>query len=76
MIKEYLTRKEAAEYLTNKGFPISPKTLAKYATVGGSPEYRRFGNRRVVYAVTALDEWAKNKLSAPRFNTSQELTVN
>ena len=37
-MKERLTRKEAAEYLTEVlGTPVSFKTLQKYATVGGGP---------------------------------------
>lgn len=72
--KQYLTRLEASEYLTDiKGLPTSPKTLAKLATVGGSPEYRKFGSRRVVYEVSALDKWVEGKLSAPLSNSSQEL---
>lgn len=34
--KEYLTRGQAAEYCIKQGFPVSPKTLAKYACVGSS----------------------------------------
>lgn len=33
--KEYLTRGRAAEYCIKQGLPVSPKTLAKYACVGG-----------------------------------------
>ena len=33
--KEYLTRGQAAEYCIKQGLPVSPKTLAKYACVGG-----------------------------------------
>jgi hypothetical protein len=69
--KQYLTRKEASDYIKSKGIPCSPKTLAKYATIGGSPEYRLFGNRRVVYEAEALDRWIENKLSKPVTSTNQ-----
>lgn len=35
MSSRFITRKEAAEYLTAKGFITSPLTLAKLACVGG-----------------------------------------
>ncbi len=74
MDTKYFTRKETAEYLSKTlGLPTSPKTLAKLATIGGGPEYQRFGNRRVVYTLTSITKWAQAKLSKPIFNTSQEL---
>jgi hypothetical protein len=60
----YRTRIEAAQYLTERGLRTSHRTLAKYATVGGGPVYRRFGNR-VVYSEHDLDVWAVSKLSEP-----------
>lgn len=65
----YLTREESANYLTERGLPVSRNTLQKWATTGGGPEYRVFGNR-AVYTPAALDEWAEQKLSAPRRSTS------
>ena len=70
MTKRYLTRPEAAIYLTNCGLPVSKNTLQKMACLGGGPEYRIFGNR-AVYRPTDLDEWSENKLSSPRQNTSE-----
>ena len=45
--KEYLTRGQAAEYCIKQGLPVSPKTLAKYACVGGGPKFRKFGTAAV-----------------------------
>lgn len=42
---------DAAEYVGSK-----PKTLEKWRVVGGGPKYFKLG-RRVVYAVSDLDEW-------------------
>lgn len=61
--KEYLTRGQAAEYCIKQGLPVSPKTLAKYACVGGGPKFRKFGTMRVIYKIEDLDEWIKRRLS-------------
>jgi len=62
---KFLDRTEAAQYLAELGLRVSKNTLQKWATVGGGPVYRRFGNR-AVYQAGDLDEWALAKLSAPR----------
>lgn len=64
MTKEYLTRSEAADYLTGKGVPTSKNTLQKFATVGGGPVYRRFGNR-ALYIRPDLDTYVVEKISEP-----------
>lgn len=48
----YLTNDEAADYLR-----LSPRTLEKQRVIGGGPRFRKFG-RRVMYAVSDLDDWA------------------
>lgn len=70
MQDKYLDRAEAAEYLTSRGLRISKTTLQKFATIGGGPEYQRFGHRSV-YTAAGLDAWAQRKLSAPRASTSK-----
>jgi hypothetical protein len=65
----YLTREEAAQHLTEQGLPVSRNTLQKWATTGGGPVYRRFGNR-AVYTVADLNAWIEQKLSAPRASSS------
>ncbi len=61
--KEYLTRGQAVEYCIKQGLPVSPKTLAKYACVGGGPKFRKFGTMRVIYKIEDLDEWIERRLS-------------
>ena len=61
--KEYLTRGQAAEYCIKQGLPVSPKTLAKYACVGGGPKFRKFGATRVIYKIEDLDKWIERRLS-------------
>lgn len=65
----YLSRVEAAAYLTERGFPVAKNTLQKYATIGGGPKYYRFGNR-ALYTPDALLQWAEQKLSNPRVSTT------
>ena len=66
----YLHRPEAADFLTERGFHTTKFTLQKYATTGGGPVYRIFGNRSL-YRGEDLIAWAEAKLSAPRRSTSE-----
>lgn len=70
MEKPFLTRTEAAAYVTSLGLPLARTTLQKMATVGGGPRYRRFGSR-AVYSRQDLDEWVRTKLGAPVDSTSE-----
>jgi hypothetical protein len=67
--QRYLSRAETAEYLASIGLPTAKTTLQKYATVGGGPQYRRYGNK-AVYLQSDLDAWVASKLSAPLASTS------
>lgn len=70
MQNKFLTRAEAAQYLTDqRGLPTAKTTLQKWVTAGGGPVYRRFG-KYAVYAVPDLDAWADSKLTAPRASSS------
>jgi hypothetical protein len=40
-----LPRVACAEALTQRGYPVRPKTLSTKASRGGGPPYHRFGNR-------------------------------
>jgi hypothetical protein len=58
-----LRRVEAALHIHNKwGYPCSPKTLAKYAVIGGGPSFRKAG-RYPLYHPDDLDVWVSGKLS-------------
>ena len=72
MLKRYLTRHEAASYLSERGLLISKNTLQKFATVGGGPDYSIFGNR-ALYTPQNLDSWAETRLSASRKSTSESV---
>jgi hypothetical protein len=65
-------RKEAARYLTDAwGIPMSPKTLAKLAVIGGGPLFRKAG-RFPLYEILELDRFARGKLS-PLVGSTSEL---
>ena len=50
-----LRRTEAAQYIKGKwGYPCSPRTLAKYAVIGGGPRFRKAG-RYPLYHPDDLD---------------------
>ena len=66
----FLNRREAAAYCRHRGVPAAPSTFAKYATVGGGPQFMKFG-RRVLYTAAALDAWIASKLSRPVGSTSE-----
>jgi hypothetical protein len=67
--QRFLSRKAAAEFIKDQGVFVEPSTLAKYATVGGGPEMRKFG-RRVLYEPQALEAWIDSKLTGARRSTS------
>jgi hypothetical protein len=55
-----LTRREAAAFLSARGYRVAENTLMKYATVGGGPVYEKFG-RRALYTESTLLAWAASK---------------
>jgi hypothetical protein len=60
--KDWLSRKEAAIYLSSIGCRISPRTLDNLAAnnnAGKGPPFKRFRWNRVQYMRVNLDAWAK-----------------
>jgi hypothetical protein len=73
---KYLNRPAASEYLQSRyGLRCSKQTLAKYATVGGGPEYIPAGSRQILYTQQALDNWAAARMGKPRRSTSEPATI-
>ena len=67
-----LRRKEAAAFLeADCGVTVAPATLAKYITVGGGPDYQKFG-KIPLYSEDDLRSWAQGKLG-PKASSSTEL---
>lgn len=65
-----LTRKQAADALTARGYPTSERTLSTKATRGGGPPFRKFGPR-ALYRWGDLLDWAEGRLSPLRRSTSE-----
>jgi hypothetical protein len=65
-----LDRKGASAFLKEKGYQVASATLAKLASIGGGPVYRRFG-RKPLYTSSDLLEWAESRCSAPIGSTSE-----
>jgi hypothetical protein len=65
-------RNAAAEYVQSQwGIPCAPKSLAKWAVIGGGPPFRKAG-RTPLYPEDGLDDWAQSKLG-PRVRSTSEL---
>jgi hypothetical protein len=70
-MKKYLTRPEAAKYLTEVwGLPTTKGTLQKKATTGGGPEYELYGNKSI-YTPSNLDSYAEQNITTPKTSTSE-----
>jgi hypothetical protein len=65
----YLSRAEAAEFLSERGYKTAPATLAKRAVVGGGPPFVSWG-RKPLYDPESLLEWAQRRCTGPRRSTS------
>jgi hypothetical protein len=64
-----LDRKEAARFLTERGYRTAPATLAKLACLGGGPAFESFG-RKPLYREADLLAWAQSRTTGPRRSTS------
>lgn len=61
--KPRLRRDEASEYLLlMHGVPVAKATLAKWASVGGGPNFEKLGPTPL-YSRTELDAWVIAKLT-------------
>jgi hypothetical protein len=72
--KRLLRRNQAAEYVRNKyGLPCSSSWLAKLASLGGGPAFRK-ASRFPLYDEADLDTWAQSKIG-PRVLSTAELSA-
>jgi hypothetical protein len=61
---QWLTREQAAHYLTLGGFEVKPRTLEKWASnnnKGGGPPFTRFGWKKVKYLKSDLEKWLESR---------------
>lgn len=68
-IERPLSRQEASDFLTQRGYKVASTTLAKLASVGGGPTYESFG-RKPLYRPTDLLAWVQERSTGPRRSTS------
>jgi hypothetical protein len=68
--KARLTRKEAAAFLTENGFPTASATLGKLYSIGGGPPCSHYG-RIPPYETNELLTWAERRTTSPRRNSSE-----
>jgi hypothetical protein len=68
-VETNLDRRQAAQFLTDRGYRTAPATLAKLACIGGGPTFRSFG-RKPLYREDDLVAWAEGKTTGPRRSTS------
>jgi hypothetical protein len=69
-VQRHLSRREAAQFLTDHGYRTAPATLAKLACLGGGPVFRSWG-RKPLYLPAELLAWAEARTSRPRASTSE-----
>ncbi|MCB2072481.1 MAG: hypothetical protein H6917_06120 [Novosphingobium sp.] len=69
-MSKYLRRFQAADYLQEQYGAYTPETLAKLASVGGGPKFRKMG-RYPIYTPDDLDDWAMSRMSPPVSSTSE-----
>jgi len=73
--RRMLRRHAAATHVEEQwGYPLSPKTLAKLAVIGGGPRFRKAG-RIPLYDPADLDDWVRSKLSRAIASTSELVRV-
>jgi hypothetical protein len=69
-MRTYMTRNDASRHLQQTyGLRCSPQTLAKYASIGGGPVFRKAA-AQAIYTEADLNAWAEARISGPRASTS------
>jgi len=67
--EQRLDRRQAAAFLTDRGYRTAPATLAKLASIGGGPTFQSLG-RKPLYREADLLAWAEARTTGPRRSTS------
>ena len=72
--RQFLTRKQAATFLTEAGFPTSFAVLNKLSmpTVGKGPEIALWWGPRALYTEESLLAWARSRCRRNRPGTGGE----
>jgi hypothetical protein len=70
-----LSRAQAAEALTRRGYQTAYATLSTLATRGSGPPFAKFGPR-AIYRWQDLLDWAQSRTSKPARSTSELAATN
>jgi hypothetical protein len=61
--RELLGRKETANYLTGRGYHITQKTLANWASEGKGPRFTKLGGKSM-YERSDVEDWLQKEFAA------------
>lgn len=67
---DYLRRDQAAAFLQRRFGAYTTETLAKLASIGGGPRFRKM-SRFPLYTEEDLADWASARMSPPISSTSE-----
>jgi hypothetical protein len=70
ILSPLLSRREAAQYLSDRGLETAPQTLARKFHEGTGPLCTHVGDR-AMYRKAHLDEYFVSQVSAPRRSSSE-----
>ena len=70
MTQQYLLRRRAAEYLSERGIPTGAQALADLASRGIGPHYA-IVRGRAVYTAEDLDRWLAEQIARPVIRRSR-----
>jgi hypothetical protein len=66
-----LTRRQAVEHIVKQHrVPMTPQKLARLASKGGGPRYRKFG-KKPLYDPPSLDDWVIQEFSKEVTSTAE-----
>lgn len=63
---EFLSRKETARYLSQRGIQTAPSTLAAWAKDKKGPPYSRIDNGNALYKAIEVETWLQRALREGR----------
>lgn len=73
--KQYLTRRQVAEYCQEKGLPVTPALLAKMAVRGDGPPYH-LALGQAISEIAHVDLWIDEMLGEAFRSTSARTVAN
>jgi len=72
-MNQFLTRKNTADYIRNRGIRCSQSSLARAAMCGSGPNYTLIGNK-AYYKPEWIDQWLESQCK-PRSHSLAHMTA-